>query len=538
MKRIVGLGIVAIAAIAAYFFLQGPPTVETVTPVRKEVQKTLAVTGQVEAISKTTIASSFQSIHVRRVLVDKGSKVTEGQPLIELDNSELRASVSRAEAVVMAAKANVLRAESTLKTAEAGIRRTLAQRTGANKMVALAKEAERESIELKSQRDLAAANLKTSNQRLAQAREATRRIREGARKEAVRAAQAQLRLVESRLRLATTNLKRTENLFKEGAVSQAELDVAKTNYETLSEEVQASKEQITQLVEPRTEDVRQAEAVEREAEATVEGAQTNLTNAERALKNRIGQRQQLATTQTEQNVNTAAIAASEADIRQAKAGIAAAKADLQQAIAAVEETRAKLARTILKAPVSGVITDRRVEPGEAVGPNQPLLSLSSPKRLRIRVEVDESDLQEVRVGNRAIVTPDAFPKLRLEAVVDEIVPSANNERGTVEVRIAMKETRSELLPQLTADVNIELGNYKDALTIPRDAVVTPDTTPLVKLVVNGKVEERRITLASGDIGEVMVLEGLNGNELLLLKPAETPVGTKVRTKPAATGKRP
>jgi RND family efflux transporter MFP subunit len=521
MKRIGGwLALLVLVSAAGVLLARrsGPPTVAVLRPERRDVTRTLAVTGQVEAISNATLSSTLSGVQAQQVLVDKGSRVRAGQPVIVLDDRELRAAVQQAAAQARQAEANLLRAR--------------AQAQGAQRSVALAEQALRDSIDLKSQRDQAEANLQAAKARLAQARQNLIRTREGARQQAVRQAQAQLRQAEAQrrqaeaqLRLATLNLKREEELVREGASAPAALDLARANYENASEAVKgaqeqviAAKEQVEQLAEPRTEDVRQAEAAVREAEAAVAGGQTALRNAERAYQNRTALRQALTAAQTEKLA--------------ADANVAAAEADLLRARAAQNQTQTQLSRSVLRAPVTGVVTDRNVEPGETVAAGTALLTIAAPRNLRIKADVDEANLHDIQVGQRAIVALDAYPALRLEGKVVEIVPAANSERGTVEVRIALQKQNDRLLPRLTADVNIVTGRFPGALTLPREAVLDVETLPRARVVENGKVVEKPLRVTAGDAGRVVVLEGLNETADVLANPNEVAVGTEVKTRPA------
>ena len=533
MKRntwIIPLVVIGIFVGIVYALTNQPKTVEVIQAKRRDVIRTLAVTGQAEAISNTNLSSTINGIQVLRTLVDKGDIVKAGQPLIELDDRELRAALAKAEAQSRVSEANALKADANLETTLANLKRTNAQSIGSKRSANLAKEALAESLDLKSVRDQAKANVQISKERLAQSTENLTRTREGARLQAVKSAQAEVKRLESQLRLATLTLDRSKRLLDEGATSQADTDVARTNVETLNETLNQAKEQVIQLAIPRTEDVNQAEAATREAEAAVGNSETSLSNAERAYKNRTTLRQQLNLAETDQRSSSASVDSAESEIKQAKAGVIAARADFLQSQANVELAKTQLSKTTLKSPVDGVVTDRKVEPGETVSNTKILLSIATPKRLRIKVDIDETNLHDIQLGQRAVIAPDAYPKLRLEGKVVEIIPAANSERGTVEVRISLEDQNSPIVPQLTADVNIFTGVFHKSLTLPRDCIIDPDTNPKVRLVSGGKVIEKRIKMQYGDVGSVMVEEGVSETDLILLNPIASKPDDSVKTK--------
>ena len=535
MKRtswIVPLVIIAALVIGIIVMRNQPKVVEVIQAQRRDVSRTLAVTGQVEAISNTNLSSTINGIQVLKVLVDKGSRVKSGQPLIILDDRELRAGFARAEAQAKVSEANTYKAKAQLSAALAGLERTKAQASGAGKNTDLASEALKESIDLKNQRDLASSNLKSAQERVTQAKESAARTREGARSQAIRVAQSQVRQFESQLHLSTLSLERSKSLLAQGAVSQADFDASKTSFESATETLAQAKEQLIQLSEPRTQDVSQADAFEREATANLVGAKSALENAERAYRNRTVLKQSLNNAQTDARTSKASILTSESEIKQAQAAIVAALAEMLQSRANAEQARTQLSKTILLSPVDGVVTNRKVEPGETVSNTTVLLSIATPKRLRIRADIDETNLHDIRVGQRALIAPDAYPKLRLEGTVSEIIPSANSERGTVEVRISLKDQNSPIVPQLTADVNLFTGSFPKALTLSRNAVINPDTNAKVRVVVGGKIEDRSVKVQTGDVGDVMIEEGLTENDLVVANPLSGSVGETVKTKAA------
>lgn len=481
-----------------------PPNYEVIHPKKQRVIRSLAVTGQVEAVASANISTQINGILVKRVLVDKGDRVQRGQALIELDDRELRASVARANAQVKQAEANLLRVKS--------------QSLGADRSVALTNQNLRDSTELKSQRDTMATNLKTATERLTQSKEVLAKTREGARREAVRASQAQLRRAESQLRWNALVLKRATELLKQGATSQADYDLAKVNFETAQESAKAAKEELAQLSEPRSEDVRQAEASVREAEASVRGAEVMLRNAETAYRNRTNLRLNVTSAQTEREMGRAAVLASEADLLRARA-------DLEQA-------QSQLSRTLLLSPVDGLVTERLVEAGETVSPGRTLLSIVEPKNLRVRADVDEMNLHELKAGLQARIIPDAYPDMKIEGAIDEIVPTANSERGTVELRLKLKTVPPQLLPRLTVSVNIIAHEYEQGLTLPRDSVLDPDSDPRLRYFEAGEVKEKPITIQTGEVGQVVILKGATEGDWVIVRPLSAKIGQKADMVPA------
>jgi HlyD family secretion protein len=94
--------------------------------------------------------------------------------------------------------------------------------------------------------------------------------------------------------------------------------------------------------------------------------------------------------------------------------VARAKADAQLAQAQLDESRAKYEKTFLRSPINGIALRRFHRAGESVTNSStapdPVFTLGNRDTLRVRVDVDETDIAKVRVGDRAYVTADAFGK--------------------------------------------------------------------------------------------------------------------------------
>lgn len=87
-----------------------------------------------------------------------------------------------------------------------------------------------------------------------------------------------------------------------------------------------------------------------------------------------------------------------------------AESQVELARALVEEQRARLEKTLIRSPIAGVVFRRYLKTGESVkdSPEAPILSVGDPSIWRVRVDVDEADIDRIRLGQRAYVTADAF----------------------------------------------------------------------------------------------------------------------------------
>ena len=102
---------------------------------------------------------------------------------------------------------------------------------------------------------------------------------------------------------------------------------------------------------------------------------------------------------------------------------AGAEAQVAQARAMVERARLDLEHTSVKAPVSGVVSKKTVEQGQIVQPGQPLMAIVPLDDIWVTANFKESQLREIRPGQRAVVSVDAYGGRRYQGRVESIAPA-------------------------------------------------------------------------------------------------------------------
>ena len=187
---------------------------------------------------------------------------------------------------------------------------------------------------------------------------------------------------------AKKNATRYENLYKKGLVSDKEWDAVRLRYDVARREYERSKETLDLAKEgSRVQTIRTAEARVAEGEALLKQAQSNLTRIEAAKK----------------------------DVEAARSVVAAARATLDQMAIQLDYTQ-------LKAPGTGIITSRSIEPGEVVTPGREVLTLSNLETVDLKIFVDETEIGKVKPGQKADVRVDTFPDKRFSGTVSFISP--------------------------------------------------------------------------------------------------------------------
>jgi len=262
------------------------------------------------------------------------------------------------------------------------------------------------------------------------------------------------------------------------------------------------------------------------ARAAVQRAEADLAEQERLLRvaEKLAAEQILAETERE---------AAESRVRIAKAQLAQQEADL----AYVE---AQLQHTIIRAPFAGVVIKKMAEVGESVAPIPPgvnisvssgaIVALADLATLEVEADVAEANVAKVKGGQPAEVTVEAIPDRRYEAVLRQVIPTADRTKATVMVKVTILDKDEDLKPEMSAKVTFlepepEAGDSPPeeapaVVLVPREAVVSREGRSVVYLVRAGTVQERPVVLGTARKGQVIVEEGLAGGETLVARPPD------------------
>jgi multidrug efflux pump subunit AcrA (membrane-fusion protein) len=167
----------------------------------------------------------------------------------------------------------------------------------------------------------------------------------------------------------------------------------------------------------------------------------------------------------------------------------------------------------LRAPIDGVITERKAAVGELVGKDKEVYTISDPADLWVIAEVKERDIGAVKDGQNASFTVLAFPDEAFRGKVVRIGNRVETESRTLEVRIETNNLEGKLKPGMFADVEIATTILQDVLVIPDTALQTDEENQIVFVMLDtNKFQKRVVKLGMEQRGRVQVLEGLKPGE--------------------------
>ena len=155
------------------------------------------------------------------------------------------------------------------------------------------------------------------------------------------------------------------------------------------------------------------------------------------------------------------VSSKEAD-DEARLAVDAAKAAIAEIEGQLALAKTYLDWTIIRSPIEGVVLEKLAEPGELVtpqsfggtrGPSTAVLAVADLQDLQVEIDVSEADLAKISLGQYCQVSPEAYPNKHYDGVVAEISPEANRQKGTLQIKVQIKQPDRFLTPELSAKVD-------------------------------------------------------------------------------------
>ena len=220
-------------------------------------------------------------------------------------------------------------------------------------------------------------------------------------------------------------------------------------------------------------------------------------------------------------------AQAEARVRAAAARVSAAEASLQYAEATLEFT-------LIRAPFTGTVLRKEAEVGEVVAPSVgggltrgAVVTMADLTTLEVEVDVNEAYIARIRNGLDARITLDAYPDTTFRGRVRQVVPTADRQRATVQVKVSILDHDPRILPEMGARVDFLEPENAEAtagplpaspprIRVPAAAVRVQDGKTLVWLVRDGRLEPRPVEAGPVSGGYREIRSGLSGGEQLLV----------------------
>jgi RND family efflux transporter MFP subunit len=265
------------------------------------------------------------------------------------------------------------------------------------------------------------------------------------------------------------------------------------------------------------------------AVAAVEVAKAGVESAEAGLANAVTEYDRSKTLFEAGALPRQRLDAAQTAHRAAVAQRDLAKASLAQAEATVRRTREVQRDTTLHAPVSGFIVERNYDAGAIPG-DLPVVVVADLRQLKLEAGVSELEAGRLKTGLAAAVSVQAKPGETFSGQLVAIAPEVDqkNRHFQIEVRVANPE--GSLLAGMYATARLVLAKADNALTVPREAIITRDGKRVVLKVEGEKVTPVAVSEGLTDGQQVQILSGLAADDQVIAD-ARRQLSPDARVKP-------
>ncbi len=210
--------------------------------------------------------------------------------------------------------------------------------------------------------------------------------------------------------------------------------------------------------------------------------------------------------------------------------LTSATSNYRRAEAKVKLARLRVERSIIRAPLSGVAIVREIEMGEVVPAGSLVTTIHQLSKLKGVVGIPEDDISYFKVGAEADVEADAYPERKFKSKIHFLSPAATAKNRSFPAEVAIDNRDGELRPGMIVRVRLVKQIYEDVIVIPRDAILERDSGNVAFVLKGDKAELRSVKTGPSEKGEIVVLEGLEpGDELIVTGHRNLVDGQRVRS---------
>jgi multidrug efflux pump subunit AcrA (membrane-fusion protein) len=198
--------------------------------------------------------------------------------------------------------------------------------------------------------------------------------------------------------------------------------------------------------------------------------------------------------------------------RQNYAAAMTARANVANAESQLGLARRSLSYALVFSPIDGYVAERNADLGEYVSPTTKVATVVRINPLRIRIDIPEQAISEVRVGQSVSVTTSAWPDKNFSGRIARISPNVTASSRTLSVEADIENSAGDLKPGQFATVRILQSRSQPATLIPARAVLTESGVSRVFVIKDGRAEQRLVQLGQAESDLVEVKSGVAEGE--------------------------
>ncbi|MBQ7503144.1 efflux RND transporter periplasmic adaptor subunit [bacterium] len=385
---------------------------------RGTVQAVVTATGELKAVTAVDVGSEVSGT-IEKIFVEYNSEVKKGQLLAQINPETLQAQVDKAKANLSKSQSSYENAQANLKNSQAAVRKAQAELTSQ----------EAAAVQAKIDVDNCKANCDSA-------------------RSGIQSAQAALDKAAAEYANDKINYERSKSLYEQDLIARSECDNAYTSMVSSEAGVNSAKAGLESSY-----------ASLRSNEAKYNSALVNLGGANAKVE---AARIQIESAQRQAEASEASVKGAKADVEQAKANLNSAEVDL--------------GKTKITSPIDGVVLNIEVSEGQTVAAQYQAPKLfelaQNLNDMQVEATVDEADIGQIKAGNKATFTVDAWSDREFTGTVREVRKSATTTNNVVTFPVIIDTDNPDmcLMPGMTATIDIHTVSHENVLTVSSTAL--------------------------------------------------------------------
>ncbi len=341
-------------------------------------------------------------------------------------------------------------------------------------------------------------------------------------------------------RVAWIGVEKGDNVSKGQVLVRLEDDEFRAQVQQAEGELVSEKATMLQTKNGlRSQEINRAQQDLEQARAVAENDQKTLARAKALFDANIASRQQLEEAEAQASSSSHHVRSLEETYTLAKLGsrreeIERARGTELAAEGRLAFARAQLAATVIKAPTAGTILERTAERGELItaefasgldtgGPRGSVVVLADLNDLQVDADIGQEELAVIQSKPNCVIYTDAYPDRKYQGVIREVSPEGDRQKGTVNVRIKIRQPDAFLRPEMNATVDFvgsagaPAGVVRQRSFLPARALVSREGRDVAFVVEDGRVKQRTVNLKKKR-ADGWILDGVDAGEEAVMNP--------------------
>lgn len=304
-------------------------------------------------------------------------------------------------------------------------------------------------------------------------------------------------------------------------INQAQAAIAGANAKLRDTKAGARDEQLTQLA-----------SVVTQAQAGLKVAESNYNRMKALFDAGALSQAELEKVSLELEKARTGLEQAQAQYDLAKAGptadtVAALQAEVSRLNSSLEMAKSSYENTIIRAPISGIVAKRSIDPGEMATAGAPLLVLVNMADVKVEASVPQDQINNVKVGSTVDVKVGSLGGKVLQGTVEFVSPVSDANSSSFPIKVKVSNQEGLLRAGMVAEVVLQ-GQASQGLKVPSSAVLAKDNKHYIYTVDNDVVHQVEVSVDNSSGEWTTVTQGVKDNDQIVLNPTDQlSEGTKV-----------